>query len=167
MQIEIIKGDITTIEVDAIVNAANTSLLGGGGVDGAIHRKGGKLILEECRSIRNKQGGCKVGESVITNSGNLPSKKVIHTVGPRWNNGKSNEDKKLESCYLTSLKIAEENDLKSIAYPNISTGIYKFPKLRAAKIALETVKKWKSDKLEKVFFVCYDEDNFRIYENLK
>lgn len=167
MQIEIIKGDITTIEVDAIVNAANTSLLGGGGVDGAIHRKGGKLILEECRSIRNKQGGCKVGESVITNSGNLPSKKVIHTVGPRWNNGKSNEDKKLESCYLTSLKIAEENDLKSIAYPNISTGIYKFPKLRAAKIALETVKKWKSDKLGKVFFVCYDEDNFRIYENLK
>lgn len=167
MQIEIIKGDITTIEVDAIVNAANTSLLGGGGVDGAIHRKGGKLILEECREIRNKQGGCKVGESVITNSGNLPSKKIIHTVGPRWNDGKSNEDKKLESCYLTSLKIAEENNLKSIAYPNISTGIYKFPKLRAAKIALETVKKWKSDKLEKVFFVCYDEENFKIYEKLK
>lgn len=167
MQIEIIREDITTIEVDAIVNAANTSLLGGGGVDGAIHRKGGKLILEECQEIRNKQGGCKVGESVITNSGNLPSKKVIHTVGPRWNNGKSNEDNKLESCYLTSLKIAEENNLKSIAYPNISTGIYKFPKLRAAKIAIETVKKWKSDKLEKVFFVCYDEDNFKIYENLK
>lgn len=166
MQIEIIKGDITTIKVDAIVNAANTSLLGGGGVDGAIHRKGGKLILEECQSIRNRQGGCKVGNSVITNSGNLPSIKVIHTVGPRWNEGNSNEDAKLESCYLTSLQIAEENNLHTIAYPSISTGIYKFPKERAAEIAMQVVKQWEGNVIEKVIFVCYDDENFNIYNNL-
>ena len=166
MQIEIIIGDITTMKVDAIVNAANTSLLGGGGVDGAIHRKGGELILEECQKIRNRQGGCKVGKSVITNAGNLPSNKVIHTVGPKWNDGNSNEDEKLESCYITSLQIAEENKLKTIAYPSISTGIYKFPKERAAEIAVKTVKKWKENSIEKVIFVCYDEKNYKIYKNL-
>lgn len=166
MKIELIKGDITTVTVDAIVNAANTSLLGGGGVDGAIHRKGGRLITEECKAIRNKQGGCQVGQSVITNAGNLPAKKVIHTVGPNWNDGKSNEDEKLASCYLTSLQLAEENHLKTIAYPNISTGVYKFPKQRAAEIAIQTVKRWETEQIETVIFVCYDDENFQLYQNL-
>ncbi|MGB0432429.1 MAG: macro domain-containing protein, partial [Bacteroidia bacterium] len=135
MKIELLKGDITKVECDVIVNAANTSLLGGGGVDGAIHRVGGKQILEECISIRNRQGGCKVGEAVITNAGNLPCQKVIHTVGPRWNGGKSNEREKLSSCYKKSLKLAEANGLKTIAFPNISTGIYGYPKKEAAEIA--------------------------------
>ncbi|MGY6648482.1 macro domain-containing protein [Wenyingzhuangia sp. IMCC45574] len=126
MELEIVQGDIT--EVDVIVNAANTSLLGGGGVDGAIHRKGGREILEDCKRIRNRQGGCKVGEAVITVSGNLPCSRVIHTVGPRWNLGKSNEEEKLKSCYIESLKLAEKESLKSIAFPNISTGIYKYQK---------------------------------------
>ena len=143
MQIQIIKGDITTTGSDAIVNAANTSLLGGGGVDGAIHRKGGAIILEECQKIRNRQGGCKVGESVITAAGNLPAQKVIHTVGPRPNGGISQEDEKLKSCYLTSLQLAEDCQLKTIAYPNISTEIYKFPKDPAASIVIDTVKNWK------------------------
>ncbi|KXX67102.1 O-acetyl-ADP-ribose deacetylase [Flammeovirga sp. SJP92] len=166
MIIEIIKGDITTMEVDAIVNAANTSLLGGGGVDGAIHRKGGKQILEECQKIRNRQGGCKVGESVITTAGNLPSKKVIHTVGPRWNDGKSSEDEKLKSCYITALQIAEENNITTIAFPNISTGIYRFPKGRAASIAIDTVKQWKGEKVEKLFFVCFDDENLKLYQDI-
>lgn len=164
--IEIIKGDITTIKVDVIVNAANTSLLGGGGVDGAIHRKGGKLILEDCIKIRNRQGGCKVGNSVITNAGNLPSNNVIHTVGPRWNKGHSNEDEKLKSCYRTSLQIAEENKLETIAFPNISTGIYGFPKERAAKIAIKTAREWKENNIKKIYFVCFDEENYNIYNNL-
>lgn len=166
MEISIIQGDITSIKVDAIVNAANTSLLGGGGVDGAIHRKGGGKILEACRKIRKRQGGCKVGEAVITTAGNLPSKKVIHTVGPRWNEGKANEDMKLKSCYEESLKIAEENDLKTIAFPNISTGIYRFPKERAASIAIETVKNWTSKNIKKVIFVCFDETNYAHYKEL-
>ncbi len=164
MKIEIIKGDITKIEVDAIVNAANTSLLGGGGVDGAIHRKGGKQILEEWVVIRNRQGGCKVGEAVITSAGNLPAKKVIHTVGPRWNDEKSDEDKKLKSCYIECLKLAENNNLKTIAFPNISTGIFGFPKERASRIALDIVKSWESKIIKKVFFVCFDDENFEIYK---
>jgi O-acetyl-ADP-ribose deacetylase (regulator of RNase III) len=166
MKIEIIKGDITKINVDVIINAANTSLLGGGGVDGAIHRAGGKEILEACIKIRNRQGGCKVGEAVITNAGNLLAKKVIHTVGPRWNNGLSNEAEKLASCYNESLKLAEANNLKIIAFPNISTGIYRFPKNKAANIAFETVTNWKSKKIEKVIFVCFDEENFKLYKDL-
>lgn len=166
MAIKLEKGDITKIGVDAIVNAANTSLLGGGGVDGAIHRAGGKSILEECIQIRNKQGGCKVGEAVITNAGKLPVKKVIHTVGPRWNDGNSNEDEKLKSCYESSLKLAEVHNLKSIAFPNISTGIYKFPKTRAAKIAIDSIKKWKPKNVEEVIFVCYDEENHQIYKSI-
>ena len=128
MRIELIQGDITTISTEAIVNAANTSLLGGGGVDGAIHRKGGKAILEECIEIRNKQGGCNVGEAVITTAGNLPSKYVIHTVGPVWNGDKDEKIRLLEACYRTCLILAENKNLKSIAFPNISTGIYHFPK---------------------------------------
>jgi O-acetyl-ADP-ribose deacetylase (regulator of RNase III) len=167
MEIEIIKGDITVIETDAIVNAANTSLLGGGGVDGAIHRKGGKAILEGCIKIRNKQGGCKTGEAVITNAGDLPAKYVIHTVGPVWNNGKNNEEELLKSCYVNSLELAIQHNIKTIAFPNISTGIYGFPKVKAAKIAIETVFAFKEkNKLEKVIFICFDDENFKIYNEL-
>ncbi len=161
-KIELVKGDITKLEIDAIVNAANTSLLGGGGVDGAIHRAGGKQILEDCIKIRNRQGGCKVGEAVITSAGNLNARHVIHTVGPRWNNGKSNEAEKLKNCYVNCLSIAKEYNLKSIAFPNISTGIYKHPKERAAKIAIETVRSFQSD-IEKIAFVCFDDENHKIY----
>ena len=164
MKIEIIKGDITKLEVDVIVNAANSSLLGGGGVDGAIHRAGGSQILEDCRAIRNKQGKCKTGEAVITRAGNLPAKKVIHTVGPVWNGGHKNEDELLQNCYKNSLQLAEEHQLKSIAFPNISTGIYKYPKNEAAKVAVSTIKKFSSSMIEKVIFICFDEKNFNIYK---
>ena len=137
MKIELLKADITEIEVDAIVNAANTSLLGGGGVDGAIHRKGGKAILDECIHIRNKQGGCKTGEAVITTAGNLPSKFVIHTVGPVWNGDKEEKSKLLADCYTNSLELVLHNNIKTIAFPNISTGIYHFPKDKAAEIAIK------------------------------
>lgn len=167
MEIEIIKADITEIQVDAIVNAANTSLLGGGGVDGAIHRKGGKAILDECIQIRNKQGGCKVGEAVITTAGNLPSKYVIHTVGPVWNNGKSLEEELLQSCYLSVLELAVRNNIKTLTFPNISTGIYKFPKVLAAEIALHSINIFEDkEQLEKVIFVCYDDENFKIYNDI-
>lgn len=164
MKIKVIQADITKIKVDAIVNAANTSLLGGGGVDGAIHRKGGEEILNECRLIRNKQGGCKTGEAVITTAGLLPSKFVIHTVGPVWNNGKSNEEKLMRNCYINSLKIAKEKNIKSIAFPNISTGIFKFPKLLAAKIAIKTIKQY--SEIDEVTFVCFDLSNYNIYTQL-
>ncbi len=164
MKISLIQGDITQQEVDAIVNAANTSLLGGGGVDGAIHRACGPAILEECMQIRNRQGGCPVGEAVVTTAGRLPAKKVIHTVGPTWNQGKSDEDSKLRSCYLNSLRLAEEHGLQTIAFPNISTGVYRFPKRRAAAIAIDTVQSWNTDKIREVIFVCFDIENFAIYQ---
>jgi O-acetyl-ADP-ribose deacetylase (regulator of RNase III) len=166
MKIQVVKGDITKIEADAIVNAANSSLLGGGGVDGAIHRAGGSAILEECRDIRNRQGKCKTGEAVITTAGNLSAKKVIHTVGPVYNGGKRLEKEKeaLRSCYLNSLKLAETNNLKSIAFPNISTGIYKFPKELAAEIAVEIISNYKSKTIENVIFVCFDDVNYQIYK---
>ncbi len=168
MTIEIIHGDITQIQVDVIVNAANTSLLSGSGVDGAIHRIGGKTILEECRKIRNKQGGCKVGEAVITTAGKLPAQFVIHAVGPVWNNGKSNEENLLSLTYKNSLKLALDNQIRTIAFPNISTGIYHFPKRKAAQIAIKTVMDFltNTDKIEKVIFVCYDEENFNLYNEL-
>ena len=164
MELILIKGDITKIKVDAIVNAANTSLLGGGGVDGAIHKAGGSSILEECRAIRNKQGGCKVGDAVYTTAGNLDAKYVIHTVGPRWNGGKSDEAEKLMSCYLSSMKIAESLNVESIAFPNISTGIYGYPKDKAAEIAIKTIKQFKSDQIKWIQFVCFDEENYRLYK---
>lgn len=166
MKISLIIGDITKLKVDAIVNAANSSLLGGGGVDGAIHRAGGPTILEECIQIRNRQGGCKTGEAVITNAGNLPCKKVIHTVGPVWNGGNSSEEELLNSCYQTSLEIAEIYNLETIAFPNISTGIYGFPKVRAAQIAIKAVKGFQNNIVKEVIFVCFDEENYRIYEKL-
>ena len=160
--IELIKGDITKVTVDCIVNAANTSLLGGGGVDGAIHRAGGKAILDDCRKIIARQGGCKVGQAVITTAGNLRSKFVVHTVGPVWNGGQKNEREKLSDCYRNSLQLAVDNGCKTIAFPNISTGIYKFPKDEAARIAVDTVVDFfsKSNGIEKVIFICFDEDNF-------
>lgn len=166
--IELIKGDITKVETDAIVNAANTSLLGGGGVDGAIHKAGGKAILDACIAIRNKQGGCKTGEAVITTGGNLPARYVIHTVGPVWNGGNKNEEVLLSSAYNSSLAIAIENNIASIAFPNISTGIYGFPKDRAANIAVNAVQQFLSgsSKIEKVIFVCFDDENYSIYKKL-
>jgi O-acetyl-ADP-ribose deacetylase (regulator of RNase III) len=166
--ISIFRGDITTIKTDAIVNAANTSLLGGGGVDGAIHRAGGPKILEECMQIRNKQGGCPVGEAVITTGGNLPAKHVIHTVGPVWSGGNKNENELLASAYRNSLKIAEQHNLATIAFPNISTGIYGFPKKAAAEIAVNTVKDFmqSAKNVKEVTFVCYDEENYKLYNQL-
>ncbi|CAA7196501.1 O-acetyl-ADP-ribose deacetylase [Chryseobacterium potabilaquae] len=166
MQIEIIKGDITKIEVDAIVNAANSSLLGGGGVDGAIHRAGGKQVLEACIEIRNRQGKCKTGEAIATTAGNLPAKFVIHTVGPIWNNNEEKCSKLLADCYKNSLKLAESLEVKTISFPNISTGVYRFPKELAGKIAMDEVKKFHSERLKKVIFVCFDDENEEIYTRL-
>lgn len=168
MIIELIKGDITQIATDAIVNAANSSLMGGGGVDGAIHRQGGKAILEDCMKIRNRQGKCATGEAVITTAGNLPSRHVIHTVGPVWNGGSKNEPEKLRNCYLNSLRLAAEHGLKTIAFPNISTGIYGYPKASAAEVAVRAVRDFQPENegIEKVVFVCFDEENYQIYQQL-
>ena len=167
MIIKVIKGDITMLSVDAIVNAANSSLLGGGGVDGAIHRKGGKRILEECMEIRNRQGGCKTGEAVITTAGNLPAKYVIHTVGPVWQDGNSNEPELLRNCYINSLQLAGEHDARSVAFPNISTGIYGFPRRPAAEIAVKAVNDFflqeTASGISEVIFVCFDEENYQLY----
>ena len=161
-KIEILKGDITKVTVDAIVNAANTSLLGGGGVDGAIHRAGGQAILDDCRKIIARQGGCKTGQAVITTAGHLNAKFVIHTVGPVWNGGQKGEKLKLADCYKNSLQLAVDNACKTIAFPCISTGIYKYPANDAARVAVDTVLEFlsNSDKIEKVIFVCFDDDNF-------
>lgn len=165
MILEVIKADITTIKADAIVNAANSSLLGGGGVDGAIHRKGGKAILEACMVIRNNQGGCKTGAAVITPAGNLPAKYVIHTVGPVWNGESEKKNILLANCYHNSLTLAVENGIKVIAFPNISTGIYHFPKDKAAEIAIASVNNFaEKEKIEKVIFVCFDDENYQLYE---
>ncbi|QCE40739.1 O-acetyl-ADP-ribose deacetylase [Psychroserpens sp. NJDZ02] len=168
VKVKILKGDITKIEVDVIVNAANSSLLGGGGVDGAIHRAGGKAVLEDCQAIRNKQGKCKTGEAVMTTAGHLPAKKIIHTVGPVYNGGKRlvKEKDDLANCYLNSLKLAEANGLQSIAFPNISTGIYRFPKGLAAQIALEAIANFDSEIIETVVFICFDDENYTIYKRL-
>lgn len=166
MKIQLIKGDITKVESDIIVNAANTSLLGGGGVDGAIHKAGGEVILQECIDIRNRQGGCKVGKTVYTTAGNLPSRYVIHTVGPRWNGGKSKEEILLRTCYQSSLELAEQLGAQTIAFPNISTGIYRFPKQLAAEIAISVIRSFRYNNIKSVTFVCFDEENYRIYEAL-
>ena len=167
-KIELIKGDITKVHADVIVNAANSSLMGGGGVDGAIHRAGGPEILEECRKIVAKQGGCKTGEAVITKAGNLPAKFIIHTVGPVWNGGKKNEPGLLSACYKNSLHLANEQKLSSIAFPNISTGIYGYPKKEAAEIAVNTVADFlnKDNSINTVYFVCFDEENYQFYQRL-
>ena len=166
-RIEVIKGDITKIKADAIVNAANSPLMGGGGVDGAIHRAGGPAIVEECRKIVARQGGCKTGEAVITTAGHLPAKHVIHTVGPVWNGGNNNEREKLANCYLNSLQLAVQYNCKTIAFPNISTGVYHFPKEEAAKISVESIQQFlfQNNSLEKVIIVCFDDENLEYVLN--
>lgn len=164
-----LQGDITKVQADAIVNAANSSLLGGGGVDGAIHRAGGPAILEDCIKIRNKQGGCPTGEAVITTGGNLPARYVIHTVGPVWQDGNHRERELLSNCYSNVLTLAVEYGIKTLAFPNISTGIYRFPKAEAAALAVATVQQFVTvhpDKVEEVSFVCFDEENCRLYQLL-
>lgn len=167
-RIELVKADITKIKADAIVNAAKTTLLGGSGVDGAIHRAGGPLIIEDCRKIRARNGGCPPGEAVITRAGNLPSRYVIHAVGPVWKGGEENEAQTLKNAYSNALALTEPYGLESIAFPNISTGIYSFPKELAAEIAIDTVKDYLGGNfhLKKVIFVCYDKENYGIYEIL-
>lgn len=166
-KIRIIQGDITRMDTDAIVNAANSSLMGGGGVDGAIHRAGGPAILEDCRAIVARQGGCKTGEAVITTGGRLPAKHVIHTVGPVWNGGNNHEQQLLANCYLHSLQLASRHHLHTIAFPNISTGIYHFPKDLAASIAMDTIVNFleQDSSIEEVVLVCFDEENFRLAEH--
>ena len=163
-KISICQKDITPLKVDAIVNAANKSLLGGGGVDGAIHKAAGKELVEECRTLK----GCETGEAKITKAYHLPAKFVIHTVGPIWGNGNNNEKNLLESCYKNCLKLAVKNNIKTIAFPNISTGLYRFPKQMAAEIAMNTVNSFLADNnsIESVVFVCFDEENYNIYETI-
>jgi len=163
-RIEIHKGDITKLKIDAIVNAANTSLLGGGGVDGAIHRAAGSELLD----FNRKLGGCKIGEAKISPGFNLPAKFIIHTVGPVWNGGNNNEDNLLANCYRNSLKLAIENKIKTIAFPAISTGVYRFPLERATEIAVTEVKKFleKNESIDKVIFVCFDEETYQVYNKI-
>ena len=167
-RITLLQGDITKLKVDAIVNAANSSLMGGGGVDGAIHRAGGPAILAECREIVARQDRCETGQAVITSGGNLPAKFVIHTVGPIWHGGNNDEPDLLKNAYLNSLELAVKNGIETIAFPNISTGVYGFPKEQASHIAVETVTKFLSenDQIKQVYFVCFDPENYELYSRL-
>ncbi len=162
-KLEIHRGDITKLAVDAIVNAANESLLGGGGVDGAIHRAAGPELLEECRTI----GGCPTGEARITKGYRLPARWVIHTVGPIWRGGRADEHGLLASAYRNSLRLAAEHEVRSLAFPAISTGVYGFPKEEAARIAVRTVREFIAGgrhSLERVIFCCFDESCMRAHE---
>lgn len=163
-KIRLIHDDITKQQVDAIVNAANSRLAGGGGVDGAIHRAAGPELPIACQKLN----GCRTGSSKITPGFNLPSRYIIHTVGPIWRGGNSNENELLRSCYQTSLELAIENNILTIAFPNISTGIYGFPKQEAARIAINTVIDFltNNSQIDKVVFVCFDQENFEIYHEL-
>ena len=162
----VVQGDITKLDTAAIVNAANTSLLGGGGVDGAIHRAGGPQILEECRQIRARQGGCKVGEAVITSGGRLPASYVIHTVGPVWNGGHKGEPELLANCYRNSLRLALDHQLESVAFPGISTGIYHYPKQEAAALAVREIQQWLAahEWPREVVLVAFDAETKQLYE---
>ena len=159
---EIIQGDITEQDVDAIVNAANNSLLGGGGVDGAIHRAAGPELLEECRKL----GGCKTGKAKITGGYKLKARWVVHTVGPVWHGGNNGEDGLLASCYRNSLQLAVENGVKTIAFPSISTGAYRFPLARAAEISAGEIKDFldRDDSIEKTVMACFSRDVFEAYK---
>ncbi|OQA02071.1 MAG: O-acetyl-ADP-ribose deacetylase [Planctomycetes bacterium ADurb.Bin412] len=165
-KITLIQGDITRQETEAIVNAANSSLMGGGGVDGAIHRAGGSAILEECRKIVDRQGRCPTGQAVMTTGGNLKAKYVIHTVGPVWKDGSHGEDVLLANAYRNSLQTAVQNGLQTIAFPSISTGAYRFPLERAARIALQTVRDFlqETKQLEEVRFVLFSQKDLEVYQ---
>jgi O-acetyl-ADP-ribose deacetylase (regulator of RNase III) len=160
-RILLIRGDITKLAVDAIVNAANTTLLGGGGVDGAIHKAAGPELLKECRTLN----GCKTGEARMTKGYNLPAKHVIHTVGPVWSGGNHKEPDLLKACYLNSLLLASSHKIETIAFPNISTGVYGYPKREAAEIAIAAVMSCLLNhrEIKKVYFVVFDEENYSIY----
>jgi len=164
-----IQGDITSLTVDAIVNAANSRLAGGAGVDGAIHRAGGPTILDECRQWVERHGSLPTGEAMMTSGGDLPARHVIHTVGPIWGeHGEPEARRLLARCYYNSLELAAGARCDSIAFPNISTGVYGYPKQQAAEIAVETVYNWTSDRpvLDEVVLVCFSPENLRIYEGL-
>ena len=163
-KIEIIRGDITTLDVDAIVNAANTTLLGGGGVDGAIHRAAGPELLAECQTL----GGCQPGEAKLTKGYRLPARFIIHTVGPVWTGGKRGEPQILANCYRNSLQLALKNRIKTIAFPAISCGAYSYPIREATRIAVETTREFLAtdDKIEKVTFVLWSEDLYDAYREL-
>ena len=167
MNIQLVKGDITKIEVDVIVNAANSRLAGGGGVDGAIHKAGGPSIMLECDLIREQAGGCPTGTAVITTGGKLPASKVIHTVGPVWRGGNFNENLLLKNAYENSLKLTENHKLVSIAFPNISTGVYGYPLDDAADIAIGTVLNFmdKAISIRRIVFVCFDTLSYDIYKS--
>jgi O-acetyl-ADP-ribose deacetylase len=165
-KLSLVQGDITLQETEAIVNAANTGLLGGGGVDGAIHRAGGPKILEECKKIRAKQGGCPTGEAVITTGGNMATAYVIHTVGPVWSGGNRDEEQLLRNAYYNSLNLAKENGIKSVSFPSISTGVYRFPINKAARIALTTVKEFIQEyNFAEVRFVLFSKRDLQVYED--
>lgn len=165
-KLSLIQGDITLQETEAIVNAANTSLLGGGGVDGAIHRAGGPKILEECKAIRAKQGGCPTGEAVITSGGNMKTKYVIHTVGPVWSGGNRGEEQLLRNAYYNSLDLSREKGIKSVSFPSISTGVYRFPIDKASRIALNTVKEFVQEhNFVEVRFTLFSERDLKAYED--
>ena len=163
-RIELIEGDITALKVDAIVNAANSSLMGGGGVDGAIHRAAGPGLLAECKTL----GGCPTGEARITKGYNLPAKYVIHTVGPVWRGGNFNEDDLLAGCYTNSLQLSEKYNIKTIAFPSISTGVYSFPFERASKIAVNTIQEFlgRNESMDKVILVCFGIGAFNTMKQL-
>ncbi|SOZ51083.1 conserved hypothetical protein, high-affinity ADP-ribose binding domain [Cupriavidus taiwanensis] len=163
--LQVVHGDITRMEVDAIVNAANSGLLGGGGVDGAIHGAGGPAIMEACRAIRDAQGGCPTGEAVLTTGGRLPAPYVIHAVGPVWQGGGQGEEEQLGNAYRNSIRLAAQHHLRTLAFPNISTGIYGFPRERAAEIAIAAVREALAGapEIEQVTFVCFDDENYRLY----
>ena len=165
-RLRVVQGDITKLSTTAIVNAANSSLLGGGGVDGAIHRAGGPALLAACQQVRARQGGCKTGEAVITTGGRLPAAYVIHTVGPVWNGGHKGEPELLANCYRNSLQLALANKLESIAFPGISTGIYGYPKAEAAALAVREVQQWLAahEWPREVVLVAFDTENKRLYE---
>lgn len=163
-RVELIRADITSLEVDAIVNAANNSLLGGGGVDGAIHEAAGPDLLTECKNL----DGCKTGQSKITKGYRLKAKYIIHTVGPVWYGGNRDEHSLLASCYQSSLKLAKEHKVKSVAFPAVSTGAYRFPADQAAFIAVNETRRFleKNSYPEKVIFVVYSDDNFKTYRKV-
>ncbi|MBQ9338468.1 MAG: O-acetyl-ADP-ribose deacetylase [Lentisphaeria bacterium] len=162
MKLTLLTGDITKLDCDAIVNAANCTLLGGGGVDGAIHRAAGPGLLEECR----KFGGCRTGEAVITGAYRLPCRHVIHTPGPVWNGGKRHEAEKLADCYRNSLRLAAEKQCRTVAFPCISTGVYSFPLDQAARIAVDTVRSWTGPFPEEVIFCCFSDEDAAVYRPL-